>query len=85
MKGQPAVRTPDEPTARVRRDRAIHPGATLDARFLIDRGLVEILWNGGEAAYAVASLPTDAGPAFALEGEAAIEELTLYPVANIWN
>jgi sucrose-6-phosphate hydrolase SacC (GH32 family) len=62
----------------------IHSGKSLDARFLIDRGIVESFWNGGEAAYSVASLHTDAGPAFAIEGDAVIEELTVYPMANIW-
>ena len=58
----------------------IHPGAFLDARFIIDRGLVESFWNGGEAAYAIGSLHTDDGPAFALAGEAMIEELIIYPM-----
>lgn len=62
----------------------LHPGASLDARFLIDRGIVESFWNSGEAAYTVASLHTDNGPAFALSGDAFIEELTIYPVKNIW-
>ena len=64
--------------------RPIHPAASLDARILINRGIVGRFWNGGEAAYAVASLPTDAGPALDLEGGATIEELVVYPVANIW-
>ena len=63
---------------------AIHPGASLDARFLIDCGIVESFWNGGEAAYSIASLHTDAGPAFAIEGDTVVEELTVYPMANIW-
>ncbi len=58
----------------------IHPGESLDARFILDRGLVESFWNGGEAAYAIGSLHTDEGPAFALEGDAAIESLTVYPM-----
>ncbi len=62
----------------------LHPGESLDARFLIDRGVVESFWNGGEAAYSIASLHTDAGPAFAIEGDAVVEELTVYPMANIW-
>ena len=62
----------------------IHPGKSVDARFLIDRGLVESFWNGGEAAYSIGSLHTDKGPAFAIEGSATIEELTVYPMADIW-
>ena len=62
----------------------IHPGASLDARFLIDRGIIEAFWNGGEATYSIASLHTDAGSAFAIEGDAVIEELTVYPMASIW-
>ena len=26
----------------------LHPGQTVDARFLIDHGIVESFWNGGE-------------------------------------
>ena len=62
----------------------IHTGESIDARFLIDRGIVESFWNGGEAAYSIASLHTDPGPVFAIEGDAMIEELTVYPMANIW-
>jgi sucrose-6-phosphate hydrolase SacC (GH32 family) len=58
----------------------IHPGESLDARFILDRGLVESFWNGGEAAYAIGSLHTDEGPAFALEGDVMIEALTVYPM-----
>jgi len=56
----------------------------VDARFLIGISLVESFWNGGEAAYSASSLPTDEGPAFAIEGEGTIEELVVYPMANIW-
>lgn len=54
----------------------------MDARFLIDRGIVESFWNGGEAAYAIGSLHTDDGPAFALEGDAMVEELIVYPMTT---
>ena len=63
---------------------AIHPGKSVDARFLIDRGIVESFWNGGESAHSVGSLHTDQGPAFAIEGSAIIEELVFYPMADIW-
>ncbi len=76
----PATRTLQRGSQRT----VIHPGNSVDARFLIDRGLVESFWNGGEAAYTLGSLHTDAGPAFAIEGRAAIEELTVYPMADIW-
>lgn len=62
----------------------IHPGASVDARFLIDRGIVESFWNGGEAAYSMGSLHTGNGPAFDIQGNAIIEELSVYPMANIW-
>ena len=78
----------DPATKTLKRDTqsaAIHPGASLDVRFLIDRGIVESFWNGGEAALSIASLHTDAGPAFAIEGDAAIEELTVYELRSIWN
>jgi sucrose-6-phosphate hydrolase SacC (GH32 family) len=77
----------DPATKRLKRgsqSAVIHPGESLDARFLIDRGIVECFWNGGEADFSIASLHTDAGPAFAIEGDAVIEELTVYPLANIW-
>lgn len=67
-----------------RQTAVLHPGASLDARFLLDRGIVEAFWSDGEAAYSAGSLHTDAGPAFALEGEARIEELIVYPMKNIW-
>ena len=60
----------------------IHPEGAVTARFLIDHGIVECFWNGGEAAYSIASLHTDAGPALALDGEATIEEMTVYPMAK---
>ncbi len=62
----------------------VHPSTSLDVRLLIDHGIIESFWNGGEAAYSVGSLHTDAGPAFAIEGDAMIEELTVYPMTNIW-
>lgn len=68
----------DQPTT-------LHPRASLNARFLIDRGIVESFWNSGEAAYTMSSLHTDNGPAFAIEGDAMIEELVVYPAANIWH
>ncbi|RYD37386.1 MAG: glycoside hydrolase family 32 protein [Verrucomicrobiaceae bacterium] len=64
---------------------ALHPGTALDARILIDRGIVESFWNGGEAAWSVSSLHTDDGPALSLEGEAEIEEITVYPMNGIWH
>ncbi|MEI6715111.1 MAG: glycoside hydrolase family 32 protein [Verrucomicrobiota bacterium] len=68
----------------VKQTTALHPGQSLDARFLIDHGIVESFWNAGEAAYSIASLHTDDGPALGLEGDAMIEELVVYPMANIW-
>ena len=67
------------------RTTGIHATGTLDARFLVDRGMVESFWNGGEAAYAISSLHTDAGPAFEVGGDLEIEELTVYPTKNIWD
>jgi len=63
---------------------ALHCEGAINARFLIDHGMVESFWNGGEAAYAISSLSTDYGPAFALEGPAIIEELAVYPLKSIW-
>jgi fructan beta-fructosidase len=62
----------------------IHPGKSLEARFLIDTSFVESFWNEGEAAYAVFSRHTQKGPAFAIEGDASIEELVVYPMKDIW-
>jgi sucrose-6-phosphate hydrolase SacC (GH32 family) len=61
----------------------LHPDGPVEVRFVIDRGLVESFWNGGEAAYALSSLPADGGPAFALEGDAAVEALTVFPMSPI--
>lgn len=66
------------------RSAPIHAEGILEARFLIDRGMVEAFWNGGEAAYAISSLHTDDGPALKLEGDATIEEIKIYPMGNIW-
>lgn len=57
----------------------LHPGTSIDARFLIDRGFVESFWNQGEAAYCIGSLHTDTGPAFAIDGNAVFEEIVVYP------
>ncbi|MES2570779.1 MAG: glycoside hydrolase family 32 protein [Verrucomicrobiota bacterium] len=62
----------------------VHYQETVMARFLIDRGIIESFWNGGEAAYSIASLHTASGPAFDLSGDAIIEELVVYPMADIW-
>ena len=62
----------------------LHPGESVDARFLIDRGVVESFWNQGEAAYCIASLHTDNGPVFAIDGDSTIEEITVYPMSSIW-
>jgi fructan beta-fructosidase len=63
---------------------AIHPGAFVDARFLIDRGIVESFWNGGEAAWSIGSLPSHNGPAFEIKGDTPIGVLSVYPMGNIW-
>lgn len=63
----------------------IHPGKSVEARFLIDHGIVESFWNGGEATCSVGSLCSDGGPAFALEGDAVVEELIVYPMNPVWN
>ena len=62
----------------------LHPGELVDARFLIDRGVVESFWNQGEAAYCIGSLHTDTGPTFEIQGNVVIEELVVYPMADIW-
>jgi fructan beta-fructosidase len=62
----------------------IHPEGAIAVRFLIDHGIIECFWNEGEAAYSISSLHTEDGPALALDGEAMIEELIVYPMSNIW-
>jgi fructan beta-fructosidase len=63
----------------------IHPpDGSVTVRFLLDRGIVECFWNGGEAAYAIGSLHTADGPAFAIGGNATIEKLAVHPLADIW-
>ncbi len=67
------------------REAVLHADGPVAVRCLIDRGIVECFWNHGEAAYACATLHTDPGPAFAIEGDATIEELTVYPLTDIWD
>ncbi len=62
----------------------LHPDGSLTARFLIDRGVMEAFWNGGEAAYCGSSLHTETGPGFAVTGDVTIQELTIYPMKDIW-
>jgi hypothetical protein len=62
----------------------IHPDGAVDVRFLIDRGLIEAFWNGGEASYCIGSPHTAEGPAFSITGEANLEELTVHPMSDIW-
>jgi len=76
----PATRT----VTRGRQTTVLHPEDTLDARFLIDRGLVETFWNGGEASYCIDSLYISEGPAFSITGDASIENLTVHPISDIW-
>ena len=35
-------------------------------------------------AYCIGSLHTDTGPAFAIDGNAVIEEIVVFPMADIW-
>lgn len=66
-----------------RQTATLHPAATLRVRILIDRAVVETFWNDGEAATCTASLHTDAGPAFQIEGATA-EDLIVYSMQSIW-
>lgn len=63
----------------------IHPDGPVAARFMIDRGIVEAFWNGGEAAFSISSLHTDNGPTFAIEGNTTIEDLQIFSMNNIWD
>jgi fructan beta-fructosidase len=63
----------------------IHPDNTLNVRFLIDRGIVEAFWNNGQAAYAVSSLYNEKSRVLVFKGDVIIEELTVYPMSNIWD
>jgi sucrose-6-phosphate hydrolase SacC (GH32 family) len=76
--------TYDPASGKINDDRPIHPSGALEARFMIDRSLIESFWNGGEAAYCHGSLHTDEGPAFDISDETKISELTIYPLQNIW-
>lgn len=62
----------------------IHPEGSVTVRFLIDRGIIESFWNHGQAATSMQSLHTESGPAFAIAGDLILEEMTIYPVSNIW-
>ncbi|MEM9236090.1 MAG: glycoside hydrolase family 32 protein [Verrucomicrobiota bacterium] len=57
---------------------------TIDARFLIDRLIVEGFWNEGEVAYAHPSSIKDTGPTLEISDHAEIESLTVYPMRSIW-
>jgi sucrose-6-phosphate hydrolase SacC (GH32 family) len=62
----------------------LHPENDLEVRFLVDTSMVESFWNNGEAAYA-ASLPSvRKGPLLEIEGDATLEDLVVYPMADIW-
>ncbi len=62
----------------------IHPTGSLDVRLLIDRGVAESFWNQGEASFCFGSNHQSKAPVLALDGAAEVEELTVYPLANIW-
>ena len=62
----------------------IHPRVSLNIRFLIDHGLVDAFWNDGEATYSIVSLHTDNGPAFDIQGHEIIQNLSIFPMKNIW-
>jgi fructan beta-fructosidase len=62
----------------------LQPAAAVDARFLIDRTLCETFWNTGEAAYCFGTKLEYTGQSLFIEGEAEVEELTVYPMRSIW-
>jgi fructan beta-fructosidase len=62
----------------------LHPDKKIDARFLIDRSIVESFWNGGEAAFSMGSLVNEGSSAIAMEGDVMIDELIIYPMQSIW-
>ncbi|MEO1616237.1 MAG: glycoside hydrolase family 32 protein [Planctomycetota bacterium] len=67
---------------RMRGRRAIHPGDSISTRLLIDRSMIESFWNGGEASYCIR---TETGESkLMLEGDAVVEELTVWPISDIW-
>jgi sucrose-6-phosphate hydrolase SacC (GH32 family) len=62
--------------------RIIHPEGTLDARILVDRGVIEAFWNDGEAAFCLASLHTDRGPGLKTSSA---KTLQAWSLKNIWS
>lgn len=62
--------------------RIIHPDGTLDARILVDRGVIEAFWNGGEATFCFASLHTDRGPGLKTSSA---KTLQAWSLKNIWS
>ncbi len=64
--------------------RNLHPSGTMEARFLIDRGVVESFWNKGEAAFCVAITHKRENSVIALSGDMEIEKLVVYPMKGIW-
>lgn len=68
----------------LRSRKELHPGDSLPIRFLIDRGIIESFWNGGQASYCILSPYKDDGSALVLDGDAVVEKLTVWPMADIW-
>jgi fructan beta-fructosidase len=62
----------------------IHPDKQVDVRILVDRGIVESFWNGGEAAFSKVSFVEGITSAISLEGDLIIDELIVYPMKSIW-
>ncbi len=63
----------------------IHPeGDSVDVRFLVDRGIVESFWNGGEASYCAGTDPASPGHVFEISNTTGLDSATVYPLRSIW-
>lgn len=64
--------------------RTLHTQGAVEVRILLDRGVLECFWNGGEAAYAVGALDVPDKSLIEVEGDATIVSATVYPMSDIW-
>lgn len=62
----------------------LHPDGPVETRFLIDHGIIESFWNGGEAAYSQGSLVREDLPVMTITDGAKIDSIVVYPMSNIW-
>ena len=63
---------------------AISPTGPVDGRFLVDNGIIEGFWNGGEIAHSVGSLVTAGDHSVHIAPEARVNSIRIWKLKNIW-